>query len=451
MTAEPEVQSSNNQEDHARKVRGPTLRGDFLWTFFGNGIYAACQWGVLVLLAKTGSPELVGHYSFAIAVAMPIITFATFQLRSVQVTDIREQHSFGDYLGFRVWTMVAAMVALTTICFAFRYPAASVGLIELLGIGLAVEALSDVYYARMQSRHSMDRIAKSMIARGLLSLVGIALVMWLTRNLLLAVLAMVICRLVVTLSYDMRVCELARLGNGKPGPGVFRPAFKWDVQTALLKTAFPVGLVSVLLALNTSIPRYFIAWSFGPRELGIFSALAFFQSAGNTIAGALGQAAFGRLAREFADRNTQKFGALLVKLTCAGLGLGLAGVVVAAFAGKQILQIVYRPEYGERANLLTYLMIAAGMGYLCQFFGYAVTASRIFVAQIPLSFLVGLTLTGTCYLWVPKFGLVGAIWAIAAATLVQLIGYTLLLLIKKTGQKPRDRRPLISRLAEYSS
>jgi O-antigen/teichoic acid export membrane protein len=417
------------------KASGPTLRGDFFWTFLGNGIYAACQWAVLVLLAKTGSPELVGRYALAVAIATPVITFATFQLRSVQVTDIREQHSFGDYLGFRVWTMLAAMVALTIICIAFRYPAASVGLIEILGTALALEALSDVYYGRMQSRHQMDRIAKSMIARGLLSVFAMAIVFWLTKNLPLALLAIVACRLAVMLSYDMRVCDLADSRSDKARSGVFRPAFKWDVQATLLKTAFPVGLVSVLLALNTSIPRYFIAWSVGPRELGIFSALAFFQSTGNTIVGALGQAAFGRLARTFADGNTQKFMALLMKLTCAGLGLGFVGVVVASVAGKQILGILYRPEYGEQANLLTYLMIAAGMGYLSQFFGYAVTAARIFVAQIPLSFIVGLTLTGACYLWVPRFGVVGAIWAIATTMLVQLLGYSLLLLVSIKRQK----------------
>jgi O-antigen/teichoic acid export membrane protein len=426
-----------------RKASGPTLRSDFFWTFFGNGIYAACQWAVLVLLAKTGSPEIVGRYALAVAIATPVITFATFQLRSVQVTDIREQHSFRDYLGFKTWTMIAAMIVLTIICFAFRYPVASAALIEILGIALAIEALSDVYYGRMQSRHKMDRIAKSMIARGLLSVTAMAIVFWLTKNLPLALLAIVACRVAVMLSYDMRVCDLVDSGD-KARSGVFQPAFKWDVQLTLLKTAFPVGLVSVLLALNTSIPRYFIAWSVGPRELGIFSALAFFQSTGNTVVGALGQAAFGRLAREFADGNTQKFMAILVKLTCAGLGLGLVGVVVASVAGKQILGILYRPEYGERANLLTYLMIAAGMGYLSQFFGYAVTAARIFVAQIPLSFIVGLTLTGTCYMWVPRFGVVGAIWAIATTMLVQLLGYSLLLLVSIKRRQLGGRTGLVN-------
>ncbi len=408
-----------------------------MWTFLGNGIYAACQWGILVLLAKTGSPELVGHYSFALAVATPVITFATFQLRSVQVTDIREQHCFRDYLGFRVWTMTAAMALLTAICFAFRYPAASIVLIEILGLALAVEALSDVYYGRMQSRHCMDNIAKSMMARGLLSLCGLALTIWLTKSLLLGLLALVACRLAVTILYDMRVSKFEETDGAHPL--ISLPAFRWDVQRTLLKTAFPVGLASVLIALNTSVPRYFIAWSLGARELGMFAALSFFQSTGNMIAGALGQSAFGRLAQAFADHNRQKFLALLAKITCAGLGLGFAGIIIAAFQGKRILETMYRPEYAERAHLLTYLMIAAAMGYLSQFFGYAVTAARIFVAQIPLSFVVVLALTGACYLWVPRFGLVGAIWAIGVAMLVQFLGYSSLLLLSITRQKLRDQ------------
>jgi len=180
--------------------------------------------------------------------------------------------------------------------------------------------------------------------------------------------------------------------------------------------------------------------------LGIFAALSFFQSTGNTIVGALGQAAFGRLARAFADHNIPKFLALLLKMTCAGLALGLAGIVITAFKGKQILEIMYRPEYAQHANLLTYLMIAAGMGYLSQFFGYAVTAARIFVAQIPLSFIVVLTLTGTCYLWVPKFGVAGAIWAIAAAMLIQFLGYSSLLFMSIIRNRQGQTGPSIRKL-----
>ena len=38
----------------------PSLRSNFAWTFAGNSIYGACQWGVMSLIAKLGSGEMLG-------------------------------------------------------------------------------------------------------------------------------------------------------------------------------------------------------------------------------------------------------------------------------------------------------------------------------------------------------------------------------------------------------
>lgn len=161
--AERIIQTAGGRSDASS-----TLRKDFGWTLFGNGIYAASQWAVLILLAKMGSPELVGHYSFAVAVATPVMAFAGLQLRSVQVTDVKDQHSFGDYLGFRIWTVLTAVALLTGICLMMRYPLQSTLLTEIIGLALAIETLSDLYYGIMQIHGHMDRIAKAACPRALL-------------------------------------------------------------------------------------------------------------------------------------------------------------------------------------------------------------------------------------------------------------------------------------------
>jgi hypothetical protein len=40
-----------------------SLRLNFSWALAGNIIYAACQWGMLSVLAKLGSPEMVGLFA----------------------------------------------------------------------------------------------------------------------------------------------------------------------------------------------------------------------------------------------------------------------------------------------------------------------------------------------------------------------------------------------------
>ncbi|MGI8856402.1 MAG: hypothetical protein ACR2JW_11675, partial [Thermomicrobiales bacterium] len=50
-----------------------SLRANFSWTFVGNVVYAACQWGMLVVLAKLGSPEVVGQFALGLAITAPVI------------------------------------------------------------------------------------------------------------------------------------------------------------------------------------------------------------------------------------------------------------------------------------------------------------------------------------------------------------------------------------------
>src|SRR6476660_1556484 len=82
--------------------RALSLRSNFSWTFAGNVVYAACQWGMLSALAKLGNPELVGQFALALAVTSPVFMLANLQLRGVQATDAQSQYTFADYLRVRV-------------------------------------------------------------------------------------------------------------------------------------------------------------------------------------------------------------------------------------------------------------------------------------------------------------------------------------------------------------
>ena len=61
-------------------VLGASLRWNFSWTFVGNVVYSACQWAMLVVLAKIGNPEMVGQYGLAMAIATPVLALSTLQL-----------------------------------------------------------------------------------------------------------------------------------------------------------------------------------------------------------------------------------------------------------------------------------------------------------------------------------------------------------------------------------
>jgi len=64
------------------------LRADFTWVLAGNIVYSACQWAIVVALAKLGSPEQVGEYALGMAISAPIVLFASLQLRALLASDV---------------------------------------------------------------------------------------------------------------------------------------------------------------------------------------------------------------------------------------------------------------------------------------------------------------------------------------------------------------------------
>ena len=72
-----------------------SLRKNFLWNFVGNAISGACQWGMLMVIAKLGTPEMGGKYSLGVAICLPVVMFTNLQLRVIQATDAKNQYFLG--------------------------------------------------------------------------------------------------------------------------------------------------------------------------------------------------------------------------------------------------------------------------------------------------------------------------------------------------------------------
>jgi O-antigen/teichoic acid export membrane protein len=407
-----------------------SLRANFSWTFAGNVVYAGSQWGMLVVLAKLGSPEMVGQFALGLAITAPVIMFTNLQLRGVQATDARQEYLFGDYLGLRLITTMLALLIIAGIVSVSGYRLEAVLVILTIGLAKAIESISDAFYGLLQQHERMDRIAKSMMTKGLLSLVALSVGVYITGSVSGGVVGLVVVWALILVGYDVRSGALTL--NPKPQPGglasnesnlmpVLHPRWELSTLAKLTWLALPLGLVMMLISLNANIPRYFIERYLGEHELGIFAALAYLQMAGTTVVGALGQSASPRLAKYYAAGNGPAFRALLLKMAGIGVLLGGVGVLVALVAGRDLLTLLYRPEYAEY-ELLVWLMVAAGISYVASFLGYGMTAARYFGVQMPLFAVVTAT-TILAGLWlIPADGLRGAAMALMIAAVVQAGG-----------------------------
>ncbi|HEY9852390.1 MAG TPA: oligosaccharide flippase family protein [Leptolyngbyaceae cyanobacterium] len=412
------------------KIEPLTLRRNFSWTFIGNTVYAACQWGMLVVLAKLGSPEMVGQFTLGLAVTAPVIMFTNLQLRAVQATDAKQKYLFGDYLGLRsIATMLGFLVIVgITIASGYRWQTSLV--ILIIGLAKGFESISDVFYGLIQQHERMDRIAISMMIKGPLSLLLLGIGVYCRGSVLWGSVGLAIAWAIVLFSYDIRSGALLL----KTSPSVtsqhksttisrnpLHPRWNLKILGQLTCLSLPLGVVMMLISLNSNIPRYFIQSYLGERELGIFAALAYLMVAGNMVILALGQSASPRLAKYYAMGNSQAFRTLLIELVGIGGAIGVVAVSIAQVAGRELLTIIYRPEYAQQKDLFVQVMVAAGIGYVASFLGYGITAARYFLIQIPL--FIGVTATSAiASLWlIPSLGLSGAALALILAAIVQTV------------------------------
>lgn len=410
------------------RAAAPSLRRNFLLTLSGNVIYAGCQWGILVVLAKLINPEMVGQFVLGLAVTAPLFFLANLQLANLQATDAKRQTSFETYLRLRLLTTAGALVVLVGIVLVCRYPARTAAVILVIGAAKAFDALTDLYHGLYQQNERMHHVSASLIINGVVSLAATALVLWWKRDVVWASAAFAFGSLVALAFYNIPAGAAVWRSGGelsKPSPSLWRALVSgaWDARVLgrLAWLAAPLGIAAALSTLNGNLPRYFIHAEFGDRPLGVFAAMAYVMTAGVTFVGALCYSASPRLARTFAEHDFAAFKRLVVKILAVATAAGIGGLAVALLAGRQLLSVLYRPEYAEHSSVFTWLMVAAAAAYVASALGYAVTATRAFsMLTAPYAIVTVITLAA-CWLLIPPLGLSGAAWAMGISGLAACV------------------------------
>ena len=407
--------------------KGLSLKANFSWTFIGNMVNAACWFAMTIVLAKLGTPVNVGEFALGLAMTAPVFMFAALRLSDVQATDSKQEFLFGDYFALRLLTTAFAWLVVIAIVVVGKLQAGMAGIILATAASKSVEAISDALYGLFMQQERLDRIAKSMMMKGPLSLLGLTIGFALTHRVFWAVVGLTLGRAIVLVLYDFRNA------NASLGPRADRaakrywselPRPRWHLSTLkkLSWLTLPLGFVTMLISFNLNIPRYLIEWHVGAYQLGIFAAVAAFQKSGPTLVQALGRSASPRLAKYYGNQDVGAFTRLAIKIVAIGGALGCAAVVAAVVAGRYILLFVYGPEY-VMPGLFTIVMLAAAVDYVGTMLMFVITSARYYRVQLPMQLMSTATVALACYWLIPQWGLFGAGASLVLGNCVRVGGF----------------------------
>jgi len=395
-------------------VRRASMKKNVSWAMLGNLTYAATQWGLLIGLARLGSPELVGRLALGLAVTAPVMLFCNLQLRTVQATDTLRRYEFGDYFGLRLVSNGLAFVTVYALSRLGGYTEEVRSIILWLIWAKVIESFSDLIQGTLLRREMMNQIAQSQIVRGILSmLVFVAVFAW-TKSTATATASLAVSWLTVLIAIDIPMAWPGIRAEG----GRIRPRFSPAVMGRLFWMALPLGMVTTLTSVETNLPRYILEQTVGERELGIFASLAYLVFAQGTLIIAVNQSALPRLARLEAIGDGPGVRRLIGKMLAVGIGLGTTTFLVCAIAGGPILSVIYGAEYREFKGAFVWVAAAAAVKFASHPFAVLLRAGQQFWILLGVQVLTISAMFAACLWLVPTRGVNGAAFSLFLSSLL---------------------------------
>ncbi|MGH2271240.1 lipopolysaccharide biosynthesis protein [Anaerohalosphaeraceae bacterium U12dextr] len=390
-------------------MKTPSLKINFAWAFIGNAVYALCGYLLLTILTKTSSVETVGLWGIAQAVTLPIATFFSLRLCTVNITDVRQEYHTGHYIAVRLAASVLSAMVIAVIGFLF-YPPQTAAVIAMMGVSQSVAEIRSYFLSNMQKYERLSLATLSQIIEGLLTLLLFGVLFWMSRNLLLAIVGTIVSRLLVLCFYDIPISANILIAHHQQEEALYRPIWHWDVLWKLSVQAAPLAVVAGIGTVFQNIPRIVMDRQIGREAVGYFTAMSMLLVAYTMVNAALGNAALPRLSRYFAE-NTKAFVWLLIRLMGLNLGLGIVFVAVVFFFGKPLLTLLFTANYAQHKNVLVMLAVSSCLLSVFSVSNWGLNATRRFAVQVPIYIGTAIISGGCSMLLIPRCGIMGGAYA----------------------------------------
>lgn len=177
------------------------LADSYLWNFISSIFFGFQSVFLLIVLTRTVNLEDSGIFTIAYANASLFLFIGKYGVRNYQVSDIKEQHTFGDYKAARLISVFAmCFISFIYVVFSFSFNDYSVYksvIVLLMCLYKLPDAIEDVYFGEYQRQGRLDVAAKAMSLRLFVSIVTLAIAIIVFRDLVLSLIISVVLSFVV--------------------------------------------------------------------------------------------------------------------------------------------------------------------------------------------------------------------------------------------------------------
>ncbi|MBB3171260.1 lipopolysaccharide biosynthesis protein [Parvibacter caecicola] len=341
---------------------------DFIWNTVGVG-----AWGMVFPILTMIATQLVGvenagMLSMAFVVGSLLWIVANFGVRTYQISDVNEVHSFADYQVNR-WITCVAMVLVGCLYCAIRgYDTEMFYLSMGIFFYRMVDGLADVYEGRLQQVDKLYLAGISQALRSVLVLVVFAVLLVITQNMVVAAFAMAIAAAAtfVVVTYPLTLLETPKSRR-----------VSWASVGQLFKNTAPLFVALFLYALIDNMPKFVMEGALSYDNQLYFNAL-YFPAQGILITSQLVyKPLLVRMAGVWQDTSKRRqFDLIMIGILGVIVAITAVNVLVMAWIGIPIMGFLYGIDFEQFRGLLFIMLAAGGVTAAIDFMYQVVTVMR---------------------------------------------------------------------------
>ena len=338
---------SNQQAEYAA---GRTKR-DYICNTAGTAIWGFVFPLLTIVATQLVGAEQAGVYSLAFVTATLLMIVGNFGVRTFQVSDVAEEHSFGDYQVHRAITCIAMLLAGIGYCSVRGYDGDMVTVSMGVYVYRMVDALADVYEGRLQQEDKMYLAGVSLGFRSVAVLVFFSMSLFITRSLPVACVIMAIAAVAtfVVLTLPLALMETPRSTG-------------WSVRgvASLFKLCCPLFVALFLYSLVDNMPKFLMEGVLSYDNQLYFNVLYFSAQGILMTTQMVYKPLLLRLANAWDDPDERAtFNKILIAVFAVIVATTVVTFLVMGWIGIPILSFLYGIDF-EPFRVMLYLMIVAG-------------------------------------------------------------------------------------------
>lgn len=386
------------------------MKKDVIWYALGFTAYSFVYPLLSIITTRLLDSDDAGRFAIAFATAQTLMFVGKYEVRNFQLSDLREEYSFNDYLVNRIITCFVMMVIGYIFCIAKNYSLSGIILFMLICCYKMVDSFSDVFEGRLQQKKLLYIAGQIMLFKSVFSIIAFTLILIATKSLIYASVGLVVTASIVVIINAM-IPVFEKLGSNR----------KVDFHNVvkIIVVCAPLCLGGFLFSYVGNTPKYAIEGILTYSDVTYFNVLCFPAQVIYLFTDYIFKPSLVQFSEEWNNENNVWIKAYIVRIIMIISVLSVAALIIYGFIGIPILELVFGIKL-EQYKMLGMLLLGSGFfigiqGFL--FSIYAVIRKQIVlcVVLLPLSLLASFLLPYAT----EQFGIIGT--ALGYITVLALI------------------------------